>query len=98
MSARNHVEAANARRSRKKRSPIDYTLLVALAGSEVSGSAKTLLRRLRGAMEAGDLTLSGSEDMATAVRDGLSALEKSVVLFDDVSSARDRAAERRADR
>ena len=58
---------------------------VALAGHEVNKAATTLLRRLRGAIEAGDLTLSGSEDMSNAVRDGLVDLQKAVNLFDHFS-------------
>lgn len=66
---------------------MDYTLRVALAGHEVNKAATTLLRRLRGAIEAGDLTLSGSEDMSNAVRDGLVDLQKAVNLFDHFSKA-----------
>lgn len=68
--------------SKRKPTKIDYTLGVALAGNELNKAAATLLRRMRGAMEAGDLTLSGSEDMANAVRDALVDLQKAVNTFD----------------
>jgi hypothetical protein len=66
---------------------MDYTLGVALAGNELNKAAATLLRRMRGAMEAGDLTLSGSEDMANAIRDALVDLQKASNTFDHFARA-----------
>lgn len=72
--------------AKRKPAKMDYTTGVALAGDEVNKAAKILLRRLRGAIDAGDLTLSGSEDMANAVRDGLVGLQKAVNTFDHFAS------------
>lgn len=72
--------------SKRKPTKIDYTIGVALAGDEVNKAAKVLLRRLRGAIDAGELMLSGSEDMANAVRDGLVGLQKAVNTFDHFAS------------
>lgn len=84
MTARNHVEAANARKARRPPQKPSYTMMVALAGQSVSEAAAVLIRRLRGGMEVGDLHLSGSEDMVTAARDALVKLEQAVRVFDDV--------------
>lgn len=91
MPPRNHVEAGNARRNRqrpKKMSEFEYTILLALAGNSVATAAETLIRRLRGGMEAGDLHLSGSEDMTNAARDALVKLEQELHLYKDASNIR----------
>ena len=86
MSARNHVEAQQRRAPRPSRKRLETEM--AIAGASVADAAAILLRRLRGSMDAGDLTISGSEDMAEAVRDGLDRLESATKVFEDISKGR----------
>lgn len=86
MLPRNHVEAARAQaRSKRKDKGSNYRTLLALAGAKNVEASKTLLRRLRGGILGGDLSLSGSEDMCQAIRDGMLALEVSIRVFESVS-------------
>ena len=82
MTARNHVEAMRSRARRPTK--VKWETQMALAGHNVTEAALVLLRRLRGSIDAGELTISGSEDMADAVRDALDRLERSAKVFDSL--------------
>ena len=85
MSARNHVEAMNRRAKRAGRTYETQLTRLALVGSNLAVSASVLLRRMRGAIDTGDLTISGTEDMAEAVRAALDQLEIDTQTFERIS-------------
>lgn len=85
MSARNHVEAMQQRAKRRRTPKRSYTAQLALAGSNAAIAARILLRRLGGAIDTGDVTLSGSEDMCEAVRSALVSLEQATRTFETIA-------------
>lgn len=85
MSARNHVEAMQQRAKRRRMSRRTYETQLAIAGNAVAMAARVLLRRLGGAIDTGDVTLSGSEDMCEAVRAALDSLEQATKTFEMIA-------------
>jgi hypothetical protein len=66
--------------------PTKWITQMVIAGNQLSGETGAFVKTLRAAIESGEMTLSGSEDWATFVANGLTRVQRAVDLFEAIKA------------